>query len=226
MLRVFVSLALPACLLTACGSTPAGQAYEQENFIQNQIYSRSFDTGYQLACDAGRRALLSQGYDIDKSSADEVTGHKDFIGPSGRDVQITFNVTCAPGSIGAEKAQVFVSAIQDSFTLKKTRIVATVGISLIGTVSIPFSSTDDALVKTGSLTVAQPQFYSGFFNLLKQYLAVARLEQPLTLPPGPAMATRPRSVHRAWLHHDVRPVNQWGPYKKGGLMNNKATLRI
>lgn len=226
MLRVLASLALPAFLLTACGSTPAVQAYEQEDFIQNQTYSRSFDTEYQLACDAGRRALLSQGYDIDKSSGDEVTGHKDFIGPSGRNIQITFNVTCAPESIGAADAQVFVSAIQDSFTLKKTSIVATVGISLIGTVSIPFSSTDDALVKIGSLTVTQPRFYSGFFDLLKQYLTVARLERPLTLPHGSVMAAEPGSGHRVWLRHDVRPVNQWGSYKKGGLMNDKGTLRI
>jgi hypothetical protein len=223
MLRVLLSLASLAFLLTACGSAPGDQAYTQENFEQNQTYSRSFNTEYRLACDAGRRALLSQGYGIDKFSGDMVTGHKDFIGPDGSNMQITFNVTCAPESIGVDNAQVFASAVQDSFTLKKTSIAATVGVSLLGTISLPFSSTDDALVKTGSLTVTRPQFYSGFFDLLRQYLNVAKLEQPLVLPAGSGMIARPRPGHGTRLHRSVRATNPWNAYGRGGSMNNERS---
>lgn len=181
MLRVSLSLAILAFLLTACGSTPKKSAYEEENFVQNQTYSRSFDTSYMVACDAGRRALLSQGYSIDKSTGDMVSGHKNFVDREGRNTQITFNVNCSPDSTGPNNSQVFANAIQDSFSLKKTSTAASVGVSVLGSVSLPFMSSDDALVKTSSMTVTRPQFYSGFFDLLHQYLAVAQLEQPATV---------------------------------------------
>jgi hypothetical protein len=186
MLRVSLSLAILAFLLTACGSTPKKSAYEEEDFVQNQTYSRSFDTSYKVACDAGRRALLSQGYSIDKSTGDLVSGHKNFVDQEGRNTQITFNVNCAPDSTGPNNSQVFANAIQDSFSLKKTSTAASVGVSVLGSVSLPFMSSDDALVKTSSMTVTRPQFYSGFFDLLHQYLAVAQLEQPAAAYKKPA----------------------------------------
>ena len=179
MLRVSALLALLALVLTACGTNDPSKAYEQENFIQNQTYSRSFDVSYKVACDAGRRALLSQGYSIDKSLGDTISGHKNFIDQDGRNTQITFNVDCAPDSTGPNNSQVFANAIQDSFSLKKSTTAASVGVSILGSVSLPFMSSDDALVKTSSVTVTRPAFYSGFFDLLHQYLAVAQLEQPL-----------------------------------------------
>jgi hypothetical protein len=194
MLRVSLSLASLAFLLSACGSTPNKAAYEEENFIQNQTYSRSFDTSYQVACDAGRRALLSQGYSIDRSTGDQVSGHKNFVDREGRNTQITFNVNCSPDSTGPNNSQVFANAIQDSFSLKKTSTAASVGVSVLGSVSLPFMSSDDALVKTSSMTVTRPQFYSGFFDLLHQYLSVAQLEQPaapLKKPAAPVHAPAP-----------------------------------
>jgi hypothetical protein len=194
MLRVSLSLATLAFLLAACGSTPKKPAYEEENFVQNQTYSRSFDTSYRVACDAGRRALLSQGYSIDKSTGDLVSGHKNFVDQEGRNTQITFNVNCSPDSTGPNNSQVFANAIQDSFSLKKTSTAASVGVSVLGSVSLPFMSSDDALVKTSSMTVTRPQFYSGFFDLLHQYLSVAQLEQPaapLKKPAAPVHAPAP-----------------------------------
>jgi len=178
MLRASLSLATLAFLLTACGSAPKKAAYEQENFTQNQTYSRSFDVDYKVACDAGRRALLSQGYAIDKMSGDTISGHKNFIDADGHNTQITVNVNCAPDNASQNHSQVFANAVQDSFSLKKSSTAASVGVSILGSVSLPFTSTDDALVKTSSLTVTRPQFYGGFFDLLQQYLAVAQLEQP------------------------------------------------
>lgn len=191
MLRVSLSLAPLAFLLAACGSAPQKSVYEEENFVQNQTYSRSFDTSYRVACDAGRRALLSQGYSIDKSTGDMVSGHKNFVDQEGRNTQITFNVNCSPDSTGPNNSQVFANAIQDSFSLKKTSTAASVGVSILGSVSLPFMSSDDALVKTSSMTVTRPQFYSGFFDLLHQYLAVAQLEQPAAPYKKPAAPVPP-----------------------------------
>ena len=48
------------------GCTSPKPAYEREDFTQNDVFSRTFPTASTTACDAGRRALLSQGYNIDR----------------------------------------------------------------------------------------------------------------------------------------------------------------
>ncbi|HEY0294313.1 MAG TPA: DUF2242 domain-containing protein [Bordetella sp.] len=194
MPRVSASLALLALLLTACSSDKPKAVYEEEDFTQNHTYSRSFESDYKVACDAGRRALLSQGYNIDKSASDTVSGHKNFMDATGRNTQITFNVNCAPDSTGPSHSQVFANAVQDSYTLKKSSTAASVGVGILGSVSLPFSSQDDSLVKTSTLTVTRPQFYGGFFDLLRQYLAVAQLEQPEAPKKKPTPAPVPALV--------------------------------
>ncbi|HCW21225.1 MAG TPA: DUF2242 domain-containing protein, partial [Achromobacter sp.] len=58
-----VSLPLFAVLsVVLVGCTAPKPAYEREDFTQNDVFSRTFPTASVTACDAGRRALLSQGY--------------------------------------------------------------------------------------------------------------------------------------------------------------------
>ena len=48
---------------------------------------------------------------------------------------------------------------------------ASVGLGGIGSVSLPFSSSNEALVKVGSETVALEKFYDSFFDLVRRYLS-------------------------------------------------------
>ena len=48
---------------------------------------------------------------------------------------------------------------------------ASVGLGGIGSVSLPFSSGSEALVKVGSETIASDKFYDSFFELVRKYLA-------------------------------------------------------
>jgi hypothetical protein len=48
---------------------------------------------------------------------------------------------------------VFVSAVQDRYALKKSPTSASVGVGALGSVSLPFGSNDDSLVKVASSTV-------------------------------------------------------------------------
>ena len=66
---------------------------------------------------------------------------------------------------------VFVTAIKDTYALKKSATSASVGLGGIGSVSLPFSSTDEALVKVGSETVSVEKFYDSFYDLVRRYLA-------------------------------------------------------
>ena len=47
---------------------------------------------------------------------------------------------------------------------------ASVGVSALGSLSLPFSSSTDSLVKIGSETIAKRSFYDSFFELLESYL--------------------------------------------------------
>ncbi|WP_254600720.1 DUF2242 domain-containing protein [Achromobacter kerstersii] len=134
------------------------------------MFSRTFPTASNTACDAGRRALLSQGYNIDRFDPARVSGHKNFQGEDGLHTQINFNIDCASDGSANQRATVFANAVQDRYSIKRTTSSASVGVSVLGQVSMPFGSSDDSLVKTASQTVSRPKFYEGFFQLLQRFL--------------------------------------------------------
>lgn len=187
----FPLAALAAAVLAGC-STPK-PVYEREDFAQSDTYSRSFPAASSAACDAGRRALLSQGYNIDKYEPNRVTGHKNFEGEDGQHTQISFNVECASDASSNERATVFANAVQDRYSIKRTGNSASVGVSVLGQVSMPFGGSDDSLVKTASQTVTRPKFYDGFFQLLQRFLpdaqAAAAPHQP---PPARGKTAAPK----------------------------------
>ena len=86
-------------------------------------------------------------------------------------------MVCAPESANGKVSLGFVTALQDSYTLKKSNNSASVGVGALGSVSLPFSSSNDALVKVGSETITSDAFYDRFFDLVKRYLNAAELEE-------------------------------------------------
>ncbi|WMD21174.1 DUF2242 domain-containing protein [Achromobacter seleniivolatilans] len=183
---VFVTL---TAILAGC--TSPKPAYEREDFTQNDVFSRTFPAASNTACDAGRRALLSQGYNIDRFDPSRVTGHKNFQGEDGLHTQINFNIDCASDGSSNERATVFANAVQDRYSIKRTTSSASVGVSVLGQVSMPFGSSDDSLVKTASQTVSRPKFYEGFFQLLQRFLPDAEAAAaPHVPPPSRARASQ------------------------------------
>lgn len=174
-------LATLTAVLAGCSSPKP--AYEKEDFAQSDTFSRTFPAASIAACDAGRRALLSQGYNIDKFDASRVTGHKNFQGEDGQHSQISFNIECASDGSSNERATVFANAVQDRYSIKRTSNAASVGVSVLGQVSMPFGASDDSLVKTGSQTVTRPKFYEGFFQLLQRFLPDAQAAAAPQAPP-------------------------------------------
>ena len=66
----------------------------------------------------------------------------------------------------------FVSALQDSFALKMASNSASLGVSMLGTVSVPVAAGHDSMIKIGSETVTSGQFYDSFFDLMRRYLLI------------------------------------------------------
>jgi len=176
-------LSASVMLLAACTATPTID--ERDAFTQeNNTYSRSFAAPSQVACEAGRRSLLGQGYIIDKAEPNRVSGHKNYQDKENDDqhAQIVFNVDCTPGGDG--HAIVYVSALRDLYTMKKSSNSASVGLSVLGAVSMPMGASDDSLVKTSSETISRRAFYDGFFEQVTRNLKSAQAAIDSGTSPG------------------------------------------
>ena len=173
------TLAVLTCgaMLSACAlwgeRTPAkAMPKVEEQFGSAATYSRLFEATPVETCEAARRALLSQGYIVNSSDREVVEGQKSFQPQSDRHVLMHIRVTCVPESAHGNLTMGFVSALQDSFALKMASNSASLGVSMLGTVSVPVAAGHDSMIKIASETVASDQFYDSFFDLMRRYLLV------------------------------------------------------
>ncbi|QXH53059.1 DUF2242 domain-containing protein [Pseudomonas fakonensis] len=164
-----LGLALVLAGVTGCSSKKPA-VYEHENFDDSGTFSRSFSVSEAGSCEAARRALLSQGYIITSSDANQVAGNKSFQQTAENHMQISFNITCVPDMSDKQRSTMFANALQDRYTLKKSNTSASLGVGVLGSVSMPIGSTDDSMVKVASETVTAPQFYDRYFALVESYL--------------------------------------------------------
>lgn len=197
-------VAAAAALVSGCGSIGSRPKIEPEGFGSTTTHSRSFATAPAFTCEAARRALLSQGFVITTAEAELVKGRKNFQPGAETHLQLDFSVVCAPEGRGGRKSIAFVNALQDRYALKKSSNSASVGVGPIGSLSLPFSSSDDSLVKVASETITSAPFYDRFFTLLQRYLAAdsewvdpAKAEPPLIIVPPPPAASAPAQAPTA-----------------------------
>lgn len=170
--RSRVLLALACCtVLGGCGGRAADTPLLRESFDSGDTYTRDIDASPAQACEAARRVLLGQGYAITRAGTDSVEANKNFQPREELHEQLVLRVSCAAHGNG--RAQVFASAVQDRYALKKSPTSASVGVGALGSVSLPFGGNDDSLVRVASSTVQDPVFYRHFFERLQQYLAPA-----------------------------------------------------
>ncbi|HEY0286281.1 MAG TPA: DUF2242 domain-containing protein [Pseudomonas sp.] len=198
-------------LLAAAGcSSKKPTVYEHENFDDAGTFSRKYPVADSATCEAARRALLSQGYIITSSDPKIVSGHKSFQQTGETHMEISFNVVCAADGGSDTSATMFANALQDRYALKKVNNSASLGVGVLGSVSMPIGSSDDSMVKVASETVASPKFYDRFFALVENFLppevkkAAHIKEQPkadLGMPeaqaPKPAAIAEPKPAVEA-----------------------------
>ncbi|CAN5398080.1 hypothetical protein BH11PSE9_BH11PSE9_39100 [soil metagenome] len=175
-------------LVAGCGITGGGARFQPEQFGSTTTHSRNYPASEAMTCEAARRALLSQGYVITLADADHINGKKYFQPDAEVHVEIEFHVVCAPDGRRGKKTTAFVNALQDRYALKKSNNSASLGVGALGSLSVPFTSSDDSLVKVASETITNEPFYERFFALMQRYLSAdilddAPAEGELPLPP-------------------------------------------
>ncbi|QEI05660.1 DUF2242 domain-containing protein [Pigmentiphaga aceris] len=166
--RLLLCGALSVGVLLGCSSPEPFNAVT-DAFEDTNTFTRNYAAPPAQACEAARRSLLSQGYIITSSTSLALTARKHFQQSRDQHYEIEFNVTCV--SDRGRDSTVFVNAVQQNYVLKKTNTSASVGVSVVGSLSMPIASVDDSLVKVGSATITQPGLYARFFGLLEDYLS-------------------------------------------------------
>ncbi len=180
-----------ATSLAACGSNRSKEPPPPlgETFGAEDTYSRSYAVTPSIACEATRRALLGQGYVIGKRAPEAVEATKNFQPESDVHTQLKVLTTCVPRSDGG--SIVFINAVQDRYTLQSQSNSASVGVSMIGSVSLPVpGGSNGNLVRVGSNTVQNQDFYRRLFDRVTFYLPGT----PTNAPPPPEPAGPPDPV--------------------------------
>jgi len=164
---------LAACS-TLSNTSKADRVYQSERFQADETYSRLFDGNVADACEAGRRALLSQGYVINPTTLKgQVSGVKRFQPDGDVHVEITISIVCIADGKDGEVTTAYVSAQQDRYAIKRSPNSASIGVSAIGSISMPLSSSQDSMVKVASETIPAGTFYDRFFALMQKMLSDA-----------------------------------------------------
>ncbi|CAB3755690.1 DUF2242 domain-containing protein [Paraburkholderia humisilvae] len=197
-----------AVTLAACSSTPKPKL--QDEFLSNDAspFMRTFDVSSAQACESARRALLSQGYMTTLARPDTVDATKNFQPASDSHYTVEFHVVCTAGDNATNSSVIYANAVQNGYALKKSDTSASVGLSILGSLSLPIRSNSDAMVKTSSETIQAGKFYDRFFDLVGRYLQTTVLSAPVpsesvdtkSLPddplplPAPALVAAPATV--------------------------------
>lgn len=172
--------------LSACGLWPKSpaahgpSAYQNEQFQANENFSRLFDGASDTTCEAARRALLSQGYVITANQPSGIKGQKSFQPDGDTHLEINFTIVCVPDGRDSRVATAYVTAQQDRYAVKKSSNSTSLGVSAIGSISLPLSSSQDSMVKVASETILSASFYDRFFALVSQQLKDLRESEAAT----------------------------------------------
>src|ERR1700712_5437296 len=185
-----LSLALPLLALAACGGKAAPTpSYQAEMFSTGTSpFAHNYDATSQETCEAARRALLSQGFLTTMVQPDTVDANKNFQPTPETHVVVSFHVVCTAGENASNTSIAYVNAVQDGYTLKKSDTSASVGLSVLGSLSLPIRSNSDSMVKISSETVPAGKFYDRFFGLVGHYLRTVPRSSPI---PGDDVTSRP-----------------------------------
>lgn len=173
---LFASLLL-ASVLTGCAVKSNPALYDSEEFSSGNTYSHSFPADGAGSCEAGRRALLSQGYIVTESKPTLIKGSKNFQRNSQTHAEIEFTIVCAADSAGSNATTVFVNAVRATYSLKKSSTSASVGVGVLGSLSVPFGMSDDSLVKVASETIQSEKFYAQFFARMEAYIEPPKAQE-------------------------------------------------
>lgn len=156
--------ALAGALLSGCSSTKVPRSYQTEAFPSETPFQYFSSREPDEACEVARRALLSQGYQVDEAKPRNMRGEKYFRPKPDEATRLSIILVCLPGNPGTV---IYASGLETQFEMKSKGSNAGVSVPALGSLSLPWSLDKDTLVKVGEETVIDPGFYKRLFELIR-----------------------------------------------------------
>jgi Uncharacterized protein conserved in bacteria (DUF2242) len=164
---------LPRCaMLLALAALVGGCASNRHDvtrgpFTASAPFSKTISGSGDSVCWSVKRALLSQGYMLERSGEPGVlTGTRDYQPSAKLNVTLRLQTTCADNRNGT--SIVFVTAEREESQLQKMKQSTSVGIGP-ATLTMP-SGSARVLGVVRRETIQDPNFYNSFFALVEQYV--------------------------------------------------------
>ena len=159
---------LLAAATLVCGGCASRKVDVAQASISGQApFSRTFQGAGDAVCWSVKRALLSQGYMLDRPGESGVlTGTRDFQPDPKLNVSYHLQTTCADNRDGS--SIVFVTAEREDSRLQKMKQSTSVGVGP-ATLTMP-SGSAQILGVVRRETVKDPAFYARFFSLVQSYI--------------------------------------------------------
>ena len=162
-----VSLLVTATLLSACASSAKREAAARGPFVRTAPFSKTVVGSGDAVCWSVKRALLGQGYMLDRSSEPGVlTGTRDYQPSDKVNVTVRLQTTCANNRDGT--SIVFATAEREESKLQKMKQTTSAGIGP-ATITMPAGSAK-VLGVIKRETVSDPNFYNSFFTLVEGFV--------------------------------------------------------
>jgi hypothetical protein len=163
-LRCFSLAAFSCLLLGACAGNKSTRAYQTESFTSETPFQYYSNREPDVACEVAKRALLSQGYQVDDAKSRSIRGEKFFRPQQDQATTLSITLVCLPSSLGAV---VYANGLETQYEMKSKGTNAGVSVAAVGSVSLPWAMDKDTLVKIGEETITAPEFYQRLFDLFK-----------------------------------------------------------
>lgn len=182
LLRPIVALAFVPALfgLSGCSSPPKVPFYSNDSFGSDSPYQKHVPDDAATACSAAERTLLGDGYIIEgDSSKGSFKGRKAYRIDGDRSSFLEMNIVCLSDSTGST---IYANGVNSTYDLKKASNSASVGVSVLGSVSLPIGQTVDSMVKVANETITDRVFYQRFFESVEKNLVSVRVENQSKKP--------------------------------------------
>jgi Uncharacterized protein conserved in bacteria (DUF2242) len=172
--RVTGGIALLVVGLGGAGCATHKHDLARESINNDAPYSRTFAGSGDTVCWSVKRALLSQGYMLDRGNESGVlTGTRDFQPQPKLNVTLRLQASCADNKDGT--SIVFATAIREDNELQKMKQTTSVGVGP-ATLTMP-SGSARVLGVVRRETLQDPEFYDKFFTLVQGFIEQERLAE-------------------------------------------------
>jgi hypothetical protein len=169
------ALGSAAILLLTAGCASNRHEVARGPFTASAPFSKTIYGSGDVVCWSVKRAILSQGYMLDRSSEPGVlTGTRDYQPTDKLNVTVHLQTTCADNRNGT--SIVFVTAEREESRLQKMKQSSSVGIGP-ATLTMP-SGSAKVLGTVRRETIQDANFYNSFFALVEGYVAQEAQSRP------------------------------------------------